>query len=131
MHVHRPTEAGENLCCEQVLIINIFTSFITGQLFEISHQLTCKSHSLIYLPQCREFLLQFVGKSEIDIKTLYYQKTLKLKVSYCLIKSFNMTVIIFRLILRQPNNQDIHSNCKLKTLPKTERKFFHIEAEYT
>ena len=72
MHVHRPTEAGGNLCCEQILIINVFTSFITGQLFEIFHQLTCKSHSLIYLPQCREFLLQFVGKTEIDINIKLY-----------------------------------------------------------
>lgn len=90
---------GDNLCCEHILRINFFASFVTGELFEIFHQLICKSHSLIYLPPCCELLLQFVDKSKTNFNRKLYttKKTLlKLKISYCLINIFKITITIFR-----------------------------------
>ena len=54
----------DNICCQQVLKRNNFTSFRTGETFNIFHQLNYKSSHLIYLPQCRICQLQYVGKSE-------------------------------------------------------------------
>ena len=57
----------ENICCQQVLKTNIFTSCRTGDMFNIFHQLKCKSSYLIYLLQCRICQQQCVGKSETSL----------------------------------------------------------------
>ena len=54
----------DNICCRQVLKINTFTSYRTGETFKMFHQLNCKSSHLIYLLQSRICQLQYVGKSE-------------------------------------------------------------------
>ena len=51
----------DNICSQQVLKTNTFTSYRT---FKIFHQLNCKSSHLIYLIQCPICQLQYVGKSE-------------------------------------------------------------------
>ena len=43
----------DNICCQQVLKTNTFTSYRTGETFKIFHQLNCKSSHLIYLLQCQ------------------------------------------------------------------------------
>ena len=53
-----------NICCQQVLKTNTFTSYRTGKTFKIFNQLNCKDSHLIYLLQCQIFQLQYVGKSE-------------------------------------------------------------------
>ena len=54
----------DNICCQQVLKTNTFTSYRTGETFKIFHQLNCKSSHLIYLLQCQISQLQYVSKSE-------------------------------------------------------------------
>ena len=54
----------DNICCQQVLKANTFTSYRTAETFRNFHQLNCKSSYLIYLLQCRICQLQYVGKSE-------------------------------------------------------------------
>ena len=54
----------DNICCQQVLKTNIFTSYRTADMFNIFHQLKCKRSYLIYLLQCRICQQQYVGKSE-------------------------------------------------------------------
>ena len=47
----RPCLTRTDICCEQVLKTNTFTSYRTGETFKIFHQLNCKSSHLIYLLQ--------------------------------------------------------------------------------
>ena len=53
-----------NLCCQQVIKTETFSSYKTGETYRIFHQLNCKSFGLIYLLQCQICLLQYIGKSE-------------------------------------------------------------------
>ena len=54
----RPCVTRRDICCQQVLKTNTFTSYRTF------HQLNCKSSHLIYLLQCRICQLQYVRKIE-------------------------------------------------------------------
>ena len=80
----------DNNCCQQVLKINTFTSSRTGEMFEIFHQLNCKSSHLIYLLQCGICQLQYVGKSEIsfNIRLNKHRKDSKNKNSILACKHF-------------------------------------------
>ena len=54
----------DNICSQQVLKTNTFTSCRTGEKFKTFHQLNCKSLLLIYFIQCWICQLQYLGKSE-------------------------------------------------------------------
>ena len=43
----------DDICCQQVLKTNTFTSYRTGKTFKIFHRQNCKSSHLIYLLQCQ------------------------------------------------------------------------------
>ena len=82
----------DNICCEQVLKTNTFTSYRTSETFKIFSQLKvhCKSSHLIYLLQCRNCQLQYVGKSEtsLNIRLNNHRKDSKNKNSILACKHF-------------------------------------------
>ena len=71
----------DNICCQQVLKTNTFTSYRTDETFKIFHQLNCRISHLIYLLQCRIYQLQYVGKSgtSFNIRSNKHRKDIKNK----------------------------------------------------
>ena len=64
----RPCLAGRyNICSQQVLKTNIFSSYRTGETFKVFYQLNRKISHLIYLIQYRICQQQYVGKSETSL----------------------------------------------------------------
>lgn len=53
-----------SLCCTQVVNTNTFKSNQTNRVFNIYHEITCKSQWVIYLLECILCNIQYVGKSE-------------------------------------------------------------------
>ena len=71
----------DNRCSQQVEKTNIFKTYTTGKTYKIFHQLTRKSHAMIYLFQCGICFIQYVGKSEtaFNLEQNKYRKDSKKK----------------------------------------------------
>ena len=80
-----------NLCCKQVKQMKTFQSYRTKETYQIFHNVTCKSNTLIYLLQCRICKLQYVGKSEIpfNIPLNNHRKDTKSQASILACKHFS------------------------------------------
>ena len=57
---------NRTLCCKLVVHTIRFRSNQTNQIFQIYHNLNCKSKKVIYLLQCTKCKIQYVGKAEIE-----------------------------------------------------------------
>ena len=57
---------NRTLCCKQVANITTFRSSQTNRIFQIYHNLNCKSKYAIYLLECTKCKIQYVGKSETE-----------------------------------------------------------------
>ena len=79
-----------NLYCQQVIKINSFTSYKTGQIYKIFHKLNCKNCGTIYLLQCQICHLQYVDKSEtvFNLRLNNYRKDSKAKKAILACKHF-------------------------------------------
>ena len=51
-------------CCKQVVHTTMFRSNQTNRIFQIYHNLNCKSKYVIYLLECTKCKIQYVGKVE-------------------------------------------------------------------
>ena len=56
----------KGLCCRQVVPSTTFKSSITLKIYQIFHQLNCKSSYTIFSLECLKCQLQFVEKSETE-----------------------------------------------------------------
>ena len=57
---------NRTLCRKQVVYTIKFRSNQTNQIFQIYHNLNCKSKKVTYLLQCTKCKIQYVGKAEIE-----------------------------------------------------------------
>ena len=57
---------NRTLCCKQVADITTFRSNQTNRIFQIYHNLNCKSKYVIYLLECTKCKIQYVGKTETE-----------------------------------------------------------------
>ena len=107
----------DNICCQQVLKTNTFTSYRTGETFKIFHQLNCKSSHLIYLLQCRICQLQYVGKSEtsFNIRLNNHRKDSKNKNPILACKHF------------QNSNHNFQRDAKFTLIEQITKSFTTIE----
>ena len=69
---------NRTLCCKQVANITTFRSNQTNRIFQIYHNLTCKSKCVIYLLECTKCKIQYVEKTETEfnIRLNYHRKDL-------------------------------------------------------
>ena len=58
---------NRTLCCKQVVHTTTFRSNQTNRIFQIYHNLNCKSKYVIYFLKCTKFKIQYVGKAETEI----------------------------------------------------------------
>ena len=56
----------KNLCCNQIKDTTTFQSNQTKKIFDIYHNVNCKSKHIIYLLECLQCKIQYVGKSETE-----------------------------------------------------------------
>ena len=54
----------KNICSQQGLKTDTFTSYRTSEMVKFFNQLNCKNSYLIYSLQCRICHIQYVGESE-------------------------------------------------------------------
>ena len=59
---------NRTLCCKQVVHTTMFRSNQTSRIFQIYHNLNCKSRYVIYLLECAKCKMQYVGKAETELK---------------------------------------------------------------
>ena len=57
---------NRTLCCKQVANITTFRSNQTNRIFQIYHNLNCKSKYVIYLVDCIKCKIQYVGKAKTE-----------------------------------------------------------------
>ena len=57
---------NRTLCCKQVVHTTTFRSNQTNRIFQIYHNLNCKSKYVIYLLECTKCKIQYVGKAETE-----------------------------------------------------------------
>ena len=57
---------NRTLCCKQVVYTTTFRSNQTNRIFQIYHNLNCKSKYVIYLVECTKCKIQYVGKTETE-----------------------------------------------------------------
>ena len=57
---------NRTLCCKQVVHATTFRSNQTNRIFQIYHNLNCKSKYVIYLLVCTKCKIQYVGKAETE-----------------------------------------------------------------
>ena len=71
--------------------LNKFQSYGTKEVFQVFHNLTCKSENLIYLLQCRICQLQYVGKRKnpSKIRLNNHRKDAKSQASILVFKHFS------------------------------------------
>ena len=56
----------KTLCCKQVVHTTLFKSNQKNRIFQIYHNLNCKSTYVIYLLECTKCKIQYVGKTETE-----------------------------------------------------------------
>ncbi|XP_061103529.1 nuclear GTPase SLIP-GC-like isoform X2 [Conger conger] len=57
------------ICCKHILKgSDLFQSAATGNIYEIPQSLTCKTPSVIYVIQCKECKVQYVGKTSTTLQ---------------------------------------------------------------
>ena len=54
------------MCCKQVVHTTTFRSKKTNRIFQIYHNLNCKSKCVIYLLECTKCKIKYVGKAETE-----------------------------------------------------------------
>ena len=54
------------LCCKQLVHTTTFRSNQTNRIFQIYHNLNCKSKYVIYLLECTKWKIQYIGKAETE-----------------------------------------------------------------
>ena len=57
---------NRTLCCKQIVPTTTFRSNQTNRIFQIYHNLNCKSKYVIYLLECTKCEIQYVEKSETE-----------------------------------------------------------------
>ena len=57
---------NRTLCCKQIVHTTTFRSNQTNRIFQIYHNLNCKSKYVIYLLECTKCKIQYVGKAETE-----------------------------------------------------------------
>ena len=57
---------NRTLCCKQFIHTTTFRSNQTNRMFQIYHNLNCKSKYVIYLLECTQCKIQYVGKAETE-----------------------------------------------------------------
>ena len=57
---------NRTLCCKQVVYTTTFRSNQTNSIFQIYHNLNCKSKYVIYLLECTKCKIKYVGKAETE-----------------------------------------------------------------
>ena len=57
---------NRSLCCKQVVHTTAFWSTQANRIFQICHNLNCKSKYVIYLLECNKCKIQYVGKAETE-----------------------------------------------------------------
>ena len=74
----------DNICTQQILKTNTFTSYRNGETFKIFHQLNCKSSHVIYLIQCQICQLRNVSKitTSFNIRLNNHRKESKNKIQF-------------------------------------------------
>ena len=55
---------NRTLCCKQIVPTTTFRSNQTNRIFQIYHNLNCKSKYVIYLMECTKCKIQYFGKAE-------------------------------------------------------------------
>lgn len=87
----------KNSCCKQVVHTKTFTSNITNETYKIFHKLNCRSKYLIYLLECRQCKIQYIGKSEtpFNIRLNNHRKDVKKPNSIPACRHFNDNQHIF------------------------------------
>ena len=67
---------NRTLGCKQVTNATMFRKSLTNRTFQIYHNLKCKSKYIIYLLECTECKMQYIGKAktEFSIKLKNHQK---------------------------------------------------------
>ena len=81
----------DSLCCKSVKQTYTFQSYMTKEIFQVFHNLTCKSENLIYWLQCGICQLQYDGKNEtsFNIHLIDHWKDAKSKASIVECKHFS------------------------------------------
>ena len=59
-----------NRCCKQVILATPFERNATLRTYQIFYQLNCKSSYIIYLLDCLKYQVQYVKKSETELKNI-------------------------------------------------------------
>ena len=52
------------LCCNQLRYTNKFKSSTTNRTYKVFHETNCKSQFVVYLLECKQCKLQYIGKSK-------------------------------------------------------------------
>ena len=75
----KPCNTKGCLCCNQLKYTSEFKSSITNRTYKIFHETSCKSKFVIYLLECKQCKLQYIGKSEwqFNIRLNNYRSHIK------------------------------------------------------
>ena len=123
----------DNLCCQQVVRTNTFTSYRTGETYKIFHQVNCKSQGIIYLLQCKICSIQYIGKSEtpFNIRLNNHRKDSKKKDSIVACTHFQKENHQFQRDAKFTIIEKVTKNCttseELRLLLKKRENFWIIK----
>ena len=76
----KPCNTKGYLCCNQLKYTSEYNSSITNRTYIIFHESNCKSTFVIYLLECKQCKLQYIGKSEwqFNIRLNKYRSHIKI-----------------------------------------------------